>query len=228
MSTNVSKLLRLIQFCDSALPVGGFSFSSTIESAAAYGVVHDVESLKGYARAVLNQTLRSDCVAAIHTLRECSLQESMRADRELTACKLSEEQRLMSVRMGRRLAELGAVLIPENDLLSEWAGCIKRSETAGNYAISQALLFSANKLSTKELFAAQCYGVLSVVLNSTLRCIRLSHLTTQKIMYELTTSADEIYPSIAQLTLEQMHSFSPQIDILSSLHAKGISRMFMS
>ena len=221
-------MLSLIQFCDSALPVGGFSFSQTIESAATCGVVHDAESLMHYAKAIVEQVVCTDFVAAKHVLHNFSLAEACHADRELTACKVAEEQRRMSERMGRRLAELSAILMPEDQTFQRWAELIQRGEVAGNFAISQALLFGANGLGERELFVAQYYGTLSIALNAALRCIRLSHLSTQKILHSLKASATDVYHSVAKLTLQEMHSFAPQIDILSSIHAKGASRMFMN
>ncbi len=228
MSDATAKLWHLVQFCDSALPVGGFSFSSTLESAAGYGIVHDESTLKSYAQALLNQTLMTDCVAAMHALRNGHIDEALHADRELTACKLSAEQRLMSTRMGRKLAELSLHLMPEEELLMSWTELIQQGATSGNHAISQALLFSVAGLEERELFVAQSYGTLSIVLNAALRCIRISHLATQRILQELSRSADEQFAQISRLNLSQMQSFSPQIDIFSSLHEGGEMRMFMN
>ena len=91
MSDATGKLWHLVQFCDSALPVGGFSFSAALESAAGYGVVEDEPTLKSYAQATLNQMLKSDCVAALHTLRKGNIEEALLADRELNMAQLAEK-----------------------------------------------------------------------------------------------------------------------------------------
>lgn len=228
MTDSARKLLHLVQFCDSALPVGGFSFSATLESAAGFGVVHDEPTLRSYAQAAVNQSLMSDCIAAMHTLREARLEEALRADRELTACKLSTEQRLMSTRMGRKLTELSLKLMPQQKILQEWIKQLEQGATAGNHAIAQALVFGAMGLGERELFVAHYYGTLSIILNAALRCIRISHLQTQQILHELSSQADELYPAVAQLRLEHMQSSNPQIDIFSSLHERGQMRMFMN
>ena len=41
---SVCELFRLMEFSDSALPVGGFSFSCGVETATACGMIHDEES----------------------------------------------------------------------------------------------------------------------------------------------------------------------------------------
>ena len=43
----MTDLLRLLQFGDSMLPVGAFSFSNGLESAVQQGVVHDAATLRG-------------------------------------------------------------------------------------------------------------------------------------------------------------------------------------
>ncbi len=43
---NASDLIRIMQFGDSVLPVGAFTFSNGVESAIQTGVVRDVPTLK--------------------------------------------------------------------------------------------------------------------------------------------------------------------------------------
>ena len=45
-SRRLPVLLHLLQFGDSALPVGGFSFSNGLESAIQQDIVHDADSLR--------------------------------------------------------------------------------------------------------------------------------------------------------------------------------------
>ena len=102
-----------MQLCDSALPVGGFSFSCALESAVAQGVVRDEPSLGEFVQTVVRQTLFQDGVAALYAFRNAaSYEELLRADRELYARKASREWRTMSTRMGRKLADLGAEMLP--------------------------------------------------------------------------------------------------------------------
>lgn len=52
---NASDLIRIMQFGDSVLPVGAFTFSNGVESAIQTGVVRDVPTLKGFVLTALKQ-----------------------------------------------------------------------------------------------------------------------------------------------------------------------------
>ena len=53
-------LIRIMQFGDSVLPVGAFSFSNGVESAVQTGIVHDVPTLKGFVLTALKQAASCD------------------------------------------------------------------------------------------------------------------------------------------------------------------------
>lgn len=46
----LTSIMHLMQFTDSAFPVGTFSFSNGLETASYLGVVHDADTLEQYAR----------------------------------------------------------------------------------------------------------------------------------------------------------------------------------
>ena len=217
-----------MQLCDSALPVGGFSFSCALESAVAQGVVHDVATLEAYASVVVRQALLSDGVAALHAFRNYDNGEELRhADEELYARKLSREWRTMSCRMGRKLAELGAGLMPNPSLLA-LRDDILSARTLGCHAVVQGALFATCGVSEEELFSAVGYGAATMVTGAAMRLMRVSHQESQRILFALGQRVESCYAEVAGWRLEDMQSFAPQMEILSSLHERGHQRMFMS
>ena len=58
-------LIRIMQFGDSVLPVGAFSFSNGVESAVQTGIVHDVATLKGFVLTALKQAASCDGMAVV-------------------------------------------------------------------------------------------------------------------------------------------------------------------
>ena len=69
MIDEITRLMRLLEFSDSAFPVGTFSFSNGLETAAFEGIVYDAQTLEQYTRTALRQTIYSDAIAALIAFR---------------------------------------------------------------------------------------------------------------------------------------------------------------
>ena len=65
----MNTIMHLLQFTDSTFPVGTFSFSNGLETAAYERVVHDARTLEEYTRSVAMQAAFSDGVAGLLTHR---------------------------------------------------------------------------------------------------------------------------------------------------------------
>lgn len=227
---SLRNLMHLMQFSDSALPVGGFSFSNTLESAIDVGVVYDHATLMEFSRNLLRQAATTDGVAALNAFRATNRQDYdsiISCDKALYARKVNAEQRMMSQRMGRKMAELSAE-ISDNALLSRLAEDIGSAHTAGMYTVVQGVAFATCGMGERELFAALCYGTASMTLNAALRSMRITHLQTQQILFTLAEDIEPMYDKVQGLGIEHMHSFSPQVDILSAIHEKSVKRLFMN
>ena len=222
-------MMHLLQLSDSALPVGAFSFSNTLESAVEWGVVGDAPSLEQYTMQVVRQTAFSDGVAALNTLRDIADNYHLVGvyDRRLLLSKPSAEQRQMSLRMGRKVAEL-ATKISQHEWLQRRYSDIQQGRAVGTYPVSLAVAAAACGIEAETLFTSICYGSASMVVNASLRCLRISHFQTQQILYNVAEMVDSLYHQAKNLTIEQINGFAPQIDILASLHEKGRGRMFMN
>lgn len=227
---SLARLTHLLQMADSQLPVGAFSFSNGLESAIAVGLVKDVESLRDFVITVMEQMSGVDGVAllAAHRLAsEDDFQALLAADRSLLARKLNEETRTMSIRMGRKLAELGKKVLPA-PTLEKWLEAIKEGEAPGNFAVGQGMLFADLGLSEEEAFAAHNYGTASTVLGASLRLMRVDHMQTQKILFEVSERADLEYQRVRSKSLDEMASYTPALDILAAVHVKAHVRLFMN
>lgn len=223
-------LMRLLQFTDSAFPVGTFSFSNGLETAAYEGIVRDAATLEAYTEDIARQAAYTDGIVALQAFRAARRKDYeavAEADRQLMLCKMNAEARQMLQRMGKKLAELGVQIFADS-LFPTWLKEICDGRTPGTYPVAQALAFSAAGLSEKELFCSHQYGVISMILSAALRCVKVSHYDTQRILFTLGKQAPEIYEEIRELTYEDINAFVPQIDILASLHEKGTMRMFMN
>lgn len=229
-SGRATRLLRLLAFGDSALPVGAFSFSNGLETAVAEGLVRDAATLEAFVRDLTVQSAFTEGVAALQAHRARLAEDYDRfrtVDRTLYAYRLGDEGRRMTCRMGRKLAELAAELLADG-FIARWIADIGAGRTPGTHPAAQGALFAACGLDECALFCAQQYGVAGMVLNAALRCLRVSHYDTQRILFCLAAGSAALYDEARELELDELHAFAPQLDILASLHERGVHRLFMN
>lgn len=227
----LSSIMHLIQFTDSAFPVGTFSFSNGLETASHLGIVHDARTLEEYTRSVALQGAYSDGVAALLAYRAAldgDYEAIKRIDEQIMLFKMNDEARLMLQRMGKKLAELAARLFEKHPLITQWLADINAAAVPGSYPVAQGIVFAIAGLSEEDLFASHQYGVVNMVLSAALRCVRVSHYDTQRILFKLAGEAKEHYRKASAMTFADMNAFVPEMDIFASMHEKGQMRMFMN
>jgi urease accessory protein len=227
---SASRFARMLQFGDSMFPIGGFSFSSGLESAVQKGVVTDAATLHAFARTAVEQAARGDGIALIAAHRAATasdVDELIRIDAHVYARKLSHEARTMSVRMGKKFTEMGVQVVGA-PLLHTWREHIETSVTPGCYPVALAINFAVQDLPAHEAFIVHQYGVASTILGAALRLMKISHVDTQKILYELNELAQAVYDSAAAARLSDMAGYAPLTEILAAVHAKAHVRLFMS
>lgn len=222
--------MRLLEFTDSAFPVGTFSFSNGLETAAEEGLVYDAATLGAYTRDIARQAAFTDGVVALHAFRSYHLgyyDGILNADRQAILCKMNAEVRLMTQRMGKKLAELSKHIF-DDPTVTRWLDDIVAGHTPGTYPAAQGIVFAASGVGEEELFCSHQYGVVNMVVSAALRCVRVSHYDTQQIIFESAKTVGDLYKEVSEMDFEDMYTFVPQIDILASMHEKGLKRMFMN
>lgn len=227
---NITDTIRSLQFGDSMLPVGAFSFSNGLESAIQTKIVHDVVSLEQFIETAVIQSATADGIALLEVHRATQIGDIGRielADREVFTRKMNEEARSMTVKMGNKLVEMASVFLAD-PLLREWTHHIKQHEVSGTYPVGQGIIFAISGLSEQNAFAAHQYGIASMMLGAALRLMKVDHFETQSILFRVNSMADDLYNRIANSTLDDMATFSPIADIMAAIHVKANLRLFMN
>lgn len=226
----IAELTRVLQFGDSLLPIGAFSFSNGLETAIHTGVVRDVETLRAFVHAAVDQSATSDGVALLAASRAAAAGDAAgidAADHAALDRKLNEEMRTMTTRMGRKLAEMAErILGPSSS--ADWLARIRVGTTPGCLPVAQALVFADLGLSERDAFAVHQYGVATMMVNASLRLMKIHYLDAQAILFEVNGLAADAYERAAPLALGDMSAFAPEFDVLSSLHVRAHVRMFMN
>ncbi|WP_161811233.1 urease accessory protein UreF [Steroidobacter agaridevorans] len=221
---------RMLQFGESMFPIGGFSFSCALESAVQKGVVTDASTLRAFTLTAVEQAARGDGIAVIAAHRAASagdVDALIHIDGEVYARKLSDEARLMSVRMGKRFTEMGAQVIGA-PLLRKWLECIDASVVMGCYPVALGMNFAIQNLTAQQAFVVLQYGTASTILSAALRLMKISHVETQRILFDLSGLTEAAYESAARAHLSSMASYAPLAEILAAIHTKAHVRLFMS
>jgi urease accessory protein len=194
------------------------------------GVVNDRATLHAFARTALEQAARGDGIALIAAHRAATkgdVEALTAIDRQVFARKSSDEARTMSTRMGRKFTEIGVEVVGA-PLIRTWLARIAEGATPGCYPVALAVNFAAQGLSAREAFLVHHYGLATAILGAALRLMRVSHVDTQAMLYDLNAGVDAAYEIAAAARLSDMAGFAPLSDILAAVHTKAHVRLFMN
>jgi urease accessory protein len=227
---SIARMMRVLQFGDSLLPIGSFSFSNALESAVQEGTVRDTATLGEFVTAAARRAATSDGIALLEAHRaatERDIGRIVEADRAVFQRKLGEETRTMTVRMGRKLAEVAtaAVQVP---LLGLWLDRIRDGITPGTYPVGLGVLFAELGSPEEDAFAVHQYGVAMTMLSAALRLMRIDHRQVQALLYAAHQTVPGDYAGVREASLADMASFTPMADILAAVHVRSHVRMFMN
>jgi urease accessory protein len=227
---NLARLMRALQFGDSLLPIGSFSFSNALEPAAAAGVVRDAASLGEFVRTAARRSAMSDGIALLDAHRGAAahdIDRVVRADRAVFERKLSEEARTMTVRMGKKLAEVATAAV-DLPLVGKWLSLVRDGAAPGSYPAGLGVLFADLGSPETDAFAVHQYGVAMTTLSAALRLMKIDHRQVQAILSAVNAAVDEDYEQARNSALTDMASFAPMADVLASMHVRSHVRMFMN
>ena len=229
-TSTLLSLFRLAWIADSAFPVGAFSFSLGLEGAVEGGIVKDIATLEEYTIGALYGAAECDGIALLESYRALSNGNHHRivdSDHRLLAFKSGEEAREMTLRMGRRLTDLLHSICPTT-LTEEFHRWVREGVTVGCYPTAQAVAAFSLGVGERSLYAAHLYGVANTILSAALRLMRLSHYDSQRIIYRIAPLCEVLYDHYGELTIDDITSFVPMMELATSLHERGSGRLFMN
>ena len=227
---SIARMMRVLQFGDSVLPIGSFSFSSALESAVQECVVRDAATLGEFVTASACRAATSDGIALLEAHRAACKRDIGRiveADRAVFERKLGEETRTMTVRMGRKLAEVGTAAV-QAPLLGRWLDQARDGITPGTHPVGLGVLFAELGSPEEDAFAVHQYGVAMAMLSAALRLMRIDHRQVQAILHAVDQTVPGDYAAVREASLADMASFTPMADILAAVHVRSHVRMFMN
>ncbi len=254
MATSELSLLRLIQFSDSALPIGGAAHSFGLESLAAEGRL-TVEDLPGFLEDYLQE---AGCLEAVfcRLAHACWPKQSnegpdgpagpdgfdgpieagdgpdrlaqwLHLNRQLSAFRWSRESREASATLGRRFLKLAASTMESPAL----ATTLERSIEEGvDVHLCTAFGRVGAFLGLDPPTVAICYlhQSLAGLISACQRLLPLGQNRSCRLLWDLKPSIVSTVERSLPLSLEDVSCFLPALDVASMSHPTLATRLFVS
>jgi urease accessory protein len=221
-------LLRLLQLSDTAFPTGSFSHSMALEAFAGAGELRDAQDLARVVRLHLSSLATSDCVALRAAHGETSLERLSYVDRLLSATKLARELRAASSSTGRRFLISVAALGVESTTLGDFTAAVRAGASPGNLAVGYGVAAPALGPGVEETLHAYLYATVASLVAAGQKLVPLGGSVAQRVLYELGGDVIRTAETGEDMEVDDMHAFSPTLDVRSMMHERQRTRLYIS
>lgn len=119
-----------------------------------------------------------------------------------------------------------AAVICDEPRITWWLEQITTGRAAGTYPVTQAIVMAVLGASPREVSVMHLYGVAMTILNAAVRLMRITHIDTQRILFQLSLDIVAFCDDAEHDGIEQMASYAPVTDVLAALHVSAFTRLF--
>jgi urease accessory protein len=223
--------LALVQLTDSSSPIGGYAHSHGVEGLAQLGALADGAALRHTIEALLQHSLATgDLAGVVHAYRAAAAGDlpALATLGELfSAQKLAREARASSLGLGRRLLANAANLTD-----SRFLAAYRAEGRAGRCDVHHCLAFGAvaEALGLEQEPAALGFGytVLVGMVSAGQRLGVLGQNEAQQLLRRLWPSLTSAVASARSVSVDEIRSFAPTLEIAMMRHERAYSRLFSS
>lgn len=224
-------LLRLLQLCDPALPIGGFSHSAGLETYVQLGVVKDAATAKAFVIGMLSQNIHYTDAAIVSLVYDAIIANDINELRQLddlcTAVKLPKEMRMASQKLGARLIKIFQPLY-NNIWLNRYASAVNAKELHGHYCIAFGIIAHALQITKSDALTGFYYNAAAGFVTNSVKLVPLSQQTGQELLYSLQPLITGLAQKNIQADKDLLGVCCPGFDIRSMQHEQLYSRLYMS
>jgi urease accessory protein len=226
-----SQLLTLLQLCDTALPIGAFSFSGGLETYTQQGLITDAATLHTWLESLLQHTVQGGhllpVALAYRATAAADWAQLGRLDQQITAMKHACELREASMKVGQQLLRLARQVWP-GPSVERLQALRQGQDWACHHALILGVLGCELGLTERIIVEAAGYQWLSGMVSAALRLLPLGQLTGQRLLTTLLAHLPAIADDIRQQNWDDLSSATPEYDIRAMQHETLYSRLFQS
>ncbi len=221
--------LRLLQMTDSAFPLGGFAFSSGLESAAKLGLIVDLATFGQYLQNYLHQTACSEIpfVRSAFELIDIGYQHLEPLYKRFNAFVTIPTMRQASITQGRSLLLAFRAAYPDvclNDL-TNW---LQERKLTPHFVPTFGACTKLVGLPIKDVLFGYCYMALRDQISAAVRLGLLGPHEGQRFLRKLLGEVPGILSAVADLHYHQAFKTCVSLDIAQASHSRLYSRLFQS
>ncbi len=215
-------LLALLQLCDSALPIGGYSHSWGLETWVQRGTFKTAKEVEGAIRTLLISSVAPQegiACALAHQYREAgNFEDFQRLNQYLTASRWSIEPATASMALGQRLKNLAVRL--------GWSADFPEGEH--HHAAVFGWLAGALGIAAHDAVAGYLFSSVNSLVSACVRLVPLGHTDGQKILLALQKTIQQQTTHCLETELEDLGGFAPLHEGACEEHRRLYSRLFQS
>lgn len=229
-SVIISKL-ALMQLADSFFPSGSYTLSHGLESLVQTQRLRSPQDLVVFLRLLLRQKVgTSDVVALIHAYRG-SAKDDLDKVRQVDA-RLFAQTVIAKIRETQRKSGQALLMVANSTWQDEQLQTIAQDAARGKIHCLHPVIFAvvarAAKLEEEDTAIAFLHSFVTSLLGAAIRLSILGHRQAQQLLLELAPEIEKTYQTAKSMSLEEMYSCTPSIDIAQMQHQNLSRRLFAS
>ncbi|HEY9883905.1 MAG TPA: urease accessory UreF family protein [Thermosynechococcaceae cyanobacterium] len=225
----VDSRLALMQLSDSFFPSGSFTLSHGLESLVQTKQIRSAQDVEAFLYLLLhNKVGGSDLVALLHAYRASAANEPdeiRRADACLYAQTLIQVTRDVQCRGGQALLMVARSTWSDRQLES-LQDDVDAKRTPGLHPIVFAVVGRAVHLGESDTSVAFLHSFVTGVIGAAIRLGVLGHLGAQALLSKMAAEIELIAIQASGLSLDEMWSCTPAIDVAQMSHPHLSSKQF--